>query len=73
MKTLRFAAAFLVFVVVSVFFSGCSGVTYKEVYPILQDGKYDSEFPYKGASDELREISQAVHRINSTAFYKTYL
>lgn len=52
--------------------NSCSTVSYKDVYPILQDGKYDSEFPYKGASDELREISQTVHRIHSSTFYKTY-
>jgi hypothetical protein len=50
----------------------CSTVSYKEIYPILADGKYDSEFPYKGASDELREISSTVHRINSSVIYKTY-
>ncbi len=41
--------------------SACSAVSYKEIYPTLADGKYDSEFPYKGASDELREISATVH------------
>ena len=46
--------------------------SYKEIYPILRDGKYDSEFPYKGASDELREISTTVQRIHSSTFYKTY-
>ena len=50
----------------------CSTVSYKEIYPILADGKYDSEFPYKGASNELREISSTVHRINSSVIYKTY-
>lgn len=53
-------------------FYSCSTVSYKEIYPILADGKYDSEFPYKGASDELREISSTVHRINSSIIYKTY-
>lgn len=52
--------------------SACSTVNYKEIYPILADGKYDSEFPYKGASDELREISSTVQRIHSSVFYKTY-
>ena len=52
--------------------NSCSTVSYKEIYPILADGKYDSEFPYKGASDELREISSTVHRINSSVIYKTY-
>jgi hypothetical protein len=73
MKTLKLVAAFSVLLALYFIITSCSGVTYKEIYPILQDGKYDSEFPYKGASDELREISQTVHRINSTAFYKTYL
>jgi hypothetical protein len=42
------------------------------MYPILADGKYDSEFPYKGVSDELKEISSTVQRIHSSVFYKTY-
>jgi hypothetical protein len=51
----------------------CSTITYEKVYPTLLDGKYDSEFPYRGSSDELERISQTVQRINSTGFYKTYL
>jgi Trypsin-like peptidase domain len=63
-------AASVIFI--SIFLSACSTVSYKEIYPILADGKYDSEFPYKGASDELREISGTVQRIHSSVFYKTY-
>jgi hypothetical protein len=63
-------AASVIFI--SLFFSSCSTVSYKEIYPILADGKYDSEFPYKGASNELSEISYTVHRIHSSVFYKTY-
>ncbi len=64
----------LILSVLCIFFllTSCSSVSYKEIYPILGDGKYDSEFPYKGASDELREISQTVQRIHSSTFYKTY-
>ena len=54
------------------FITSCSSVTYEKIYPTLQDGKYDSEFPYKGCSDQLEEISITTKRINSTAFYKTY-
>lgn len=50
----------------------CSSVTYEKVYPTLQDGKYDSEFPYKNCSSQLEEISISTKRVNSTAFYKTY-
>jgi len=52
--------------------TSCSFVTYEKIFPTLQDGKYDSEFPYKGCSDQLEEISISTKRINSTAFYKTY-
>jgi len=52
--------------------TSCSGVTYEQIYPTLGDGKYDSEFPYKGSSAELEKICQSVHRITTTAFYKTY-
>jgi hypothetical protein len=53
-------------------FYSCSTVSYETVYPTLRDGKYDSEFPYKGSSDELESITQTVQRITSTGFYKTY-
>ncbi len=52
--------------------ASCSSVTYEKVYPTLLDGKYDSEFPYKGCSEQLKEISITTKRINSTAIYKTY-
>ena len=52
--------------------SGCSTVSYETIYPTLKDGKYDSEFPYKSTSDELNKISESIHRVNSTAFYKIY-
>jgi len=52
--------------------NSCSTVSYEAVYPTLGDGKYDSEFPYKGSSDELERITQTVQRITSTGFYKTY-
>jgi hypothetical protein len=50
----------------------CSTVSYEKVYPTLLDGKYDSEFPYKGSSEELEGITQTVQRVTSTGFYKTY-
>lgn len=56
----------------ALYITSCSSVTYEKIFPTLQDGKYDSEFPYKGCSDQLEEISITTKRINSTAFYKTY-
>lgn len=52
--------------------NSCSSVTYEKIYPILADGKYDSEFPYRRSSEELERISKTVHRVSSTGFYKTY-
>ncbi|HQI41476.1 MAG: hypothetical protein B6D44_08975 [Ignavibacteriales bacterium UTCHB2] len=53
--------------------SGCSTVSYDTIYPTLIDGKYDSEFPYKSTSEELKKISETIQRINATAFYKIYI
>lgn len=53
--------------------SGCSSTIYKAAYPTLNDGKYDSEFPYKGSSDELEQIGKTVNRINCIAFYRAYI
>ncbi len=51
--------------------SSCK-TTLETVYPTLNDGKYDSEFPYKSSSTELERISESVQRINCTTFYKIY-
>ena len=61
----------LLFIVIV--FSGCSSMVYKSAFPTLNDGKYDSEFPYKGSSEELERIGKSVERINCIAFYKTYV
>lgn len=72
MKKMK-SISFVLFVLCIPFLlSNCSSTSYKDVYPILRDGKYDSEFPYKGASNELRDISLTVQRIHSSIFYKTY-
>ena len=33
--------------------TGCSTYIMETVYPTLNDGKYDSEFPYKNCSEQL--------------------
>ncbi|MCZ7609952.1 MAG: hypothetical protein M5U17_07265 [Ignavibacterium sp.] len=35
--------------------AGCSTISYETIYPTLNDGKYDSEFPYKSTSEELKK------------------
>ena len=49
----------------------CSTTSYREVYPILTDGKYDSEFPYRGCSAQLEQISESVRLISCIAYYKS--
>jgi len=66
---LRRAALILV---PSVLLAACSASVYHEVYPTLGDGRYDSEFPYKGCSQQLEEISETVHMLSSIAYYRTY-
>jgi hypothetical protein len=46
---------------------------YAQLYPTLVDGKYDSEFPYRGCSAQLEEISESVKMVNSIAYYRTFI
>jgi hypothetical protein len=64
---------YILILLVLSYVSGCSTVSYEKIYPTLQDGKYDSEFPYKSTSDELSKISETIQRVNTTAFYKIYV
>lgn len=52
--------------------SACSTSVYRDVYPTLNDGRYDSEFPYRGCSKQLEEISETVQMLNCIAYYRTY-
>ncbi len=54
--------------------TSCSSSSiYEKVYPTLSDSKYDSEFPYKGCSEQLEEISNTVKLITCIAYYKSYV
>lgn len=59
------------FAVLTIILQSCNPAIYKEVYPTLIDGNYDSEFPYKGCSKQLEEISKSVKHIYSNAYYQT--
>ena len=52
--------------------ASCSSSIYREMYPTLIDGRYDSEFPYRGCSTQLEQISETVKQITVMAHYKTY-
>jgi hypothetical protein len=51
----------------------CSTTSFREVYPLLSDGKYDSEFPYRGCSEQLERIAESVRMISCIAYYKSYI
>jgi Trypsin-like peptidase domain len=64
-----------IFKVILLFFSliyfSCSS-SYKNIFPTLNDGKYDSEFPYRGVSKQLEEISNTIKRVSCIAFYNSF-
>ena len=66
-----FAKIFITFGLL--YYAGCSSISYETIYPTLNDGKYDSEFPYKSTSEELKKISETIQRVNTTAFYKIFV
>jgi S1-C subfamily serine protease len=50
----------------------CTTSIYKEMYPTLIDGRYDSEFPYRDCAAQLKEISETVKQITVMTHYKTF-
>lgn len=60
-------------VIMSLILSSCGSRIYKEAYPVLGDGKYDSEFPYKNSSVQLEQISESIKNLNCVAYYKSYI
>jgi hypothetical protein len=56
----------------SLLLAACTSSVYQDIYPTLGDGRYDSEFPYKGCSKQLEEVSETVHMLSSIAYYRTY-
>ncbi len=57
-------AAFLLF--------SCRRTAYQIVYPTLNDGRYDSEFPYRNSSEELDDISKLVKILYCLVEYDRY-
>ena len=55
------------------FITGCTKKIYDVVYPTLNDGRYDSEFPYRNASEQLEEVSKSIKMLNYIVYYKAYL
>ncbi|MBU0712873.1 serine protease [bacterium] len=54
-------------------FTACTRQIYQTAYPALNDGAYDTEFPYRNCSKELKRIGDTVKMVNSIAYYKSYI
>ena len=52
--------------------TSCTKTIYDVIYPTLSDGRYDSEFPYRNASQQLEEIANSVKMLNYIVYYKVY-
>jgi hypothetical protein len=66
-------AKWTLLVIVSILLVSCATTSYRDVYPLLNDGKYDSEFPYRGCSDQLERISESIRMLSCIAYYKSYI
>jgi hypothetical protein len=62
----------LIMITLTLFFTGCSRVIVDRDLPFTEDGRYDSEFPYRHGSKKLAEILESVKMINSIAYYVGY-
>lgn len=54
-------------------FYACQSTAIKYVNPTLDDGKYDSEFPYRSSSKQLEEITNSVKMVNCIAYYSAFI
>ena len=52
--------------------SSCRKTAFQVVYPSLNDGRYDSEFPYRNSSEELDRISKSVKKLYCLVEYDRY-
>jgi hypothetical protein len=53
--------------------TSCARKTYDKLFPVLSDGKYDTEFPYRDCSQQLNNISRSVFKIYCMAEYKSFV
>jgi hypothetical protein len=70
---IRFSSRLYSGFIALVLLSACSHRIYQTIYPTLNDGRYDSEFPYRNCSAELKQIGETVKMINAIAYYKSYV
>lgn len=61
-----------VFILAVILLSACSKRTFETIYPTLSDGRYDSEFPYRNCSEQIKTIAKTAKKISSVVFYDIY-
>jgi len=62
----------ILFCFMLILLSACSKKAYEALYPTLNDGKYDTEFPYRNCADQLDEISKSVKKLFVMIDYSVY-
>lgn len=67
------SALIILFIILSVLLLSCQSAIYSVAFPTLDDGKYDSEFPYKSSSQQLEDITRSIKMLNVIAYYSTYI
>jgi hypothetical protein len=65
--------AYIYLLLIVITLTGCHTYIMETVYPTLNDGKYDSEFPYKNCSEQLEIVSQSVKLVNVLVYYQNYV
>ncbi len=68
----KYKLLFYLILLGSLILVSCNRMTYERMYPTLNDGKYDTEFPYRDCSNQLDDISLTVKKIFCLADYKTF-
>jgi hypothetical protein len=54
-------------------FYGCKQHTIRTVYPTLNDGRYDSEFPYRACSEQLTQLVKSIKKISCYTEYEVFI
>lgn len=61
------------FAVIALLLVGCKQHTIRTVYPTLNDGRYDSEFPYRACSEQLTQLVKSVKKISCYTEYEVFI
>ncbi len=61
-----------ILILAALLFLSCSSGVYRELVPASADGRYDSEFPSRGSSKQLEQISESVKMVTAIAYYRAF-